>query len=77
MEISSVTSKFQATIPFDIRNFLEISKGDKIGFEIDKKSQSVTIKKIKPLDYKFYKSQEAVLADDWLSDEDEEFFKDW
>lgn len=77
MEITSVTSKYQATIPFDIRNFLEISKGDKIGFEIDEKTQSVTIRKIKPLDYKFHKSQEAVLADDWLSDEDEEFFKSW
>ncbi len=77
MDITSVTSKYQATIPLEVRKFLGIEGGDKVAFSIDKENKRVTIKKHRPFDYAFHKMQEAVLAEDWLSPEDEEAFKNW
>ena len=73
MHASKLTEKFQATIPRDIRTFLSLRKGDRIGFEI--KDSSVIINKITPLDYEYMKSIEHSMSE-WLSDEDEGAYHD-
>lgn len=68
MDISSVTEKYQATIPAPIRKQLGIKKGDKIRFDIEK-SGKVVLKKIEPLDRMYLTSIETSLAEEWLSPE--------
>jgi antitoxin PrlF len=73
MHASKLTEKFQATIPANIRTFLSLHKGDRIGFEI--KDSSVVINKITPMDYEYMKSIEHSMSE-WLSAEDEEAYRD-
>jgi antitoxin PrlF len=73
MHVSKLTEKYQATIPADIRTFLSLRKGDRVGFEI--KNSSVIINKITPLDYEYMKSIESSMSE-WLSDEDEGAYRD-
>ncbi len=73
MEISKLTSKYQATIPLQIRSFLGLNKGDVIKFEIE--NNHVLLEKARPIDWQFIKFVENTL-DEWNSDEDDETFRD-
>ena len=75
MDISSVTEKGQATIPIGIRKRLGLKKGDKVVFDVEKNGK-VVVKKAQPLDRRHLTIVEQCLAEEWLSDEDEEAFKD-
>ncbi len=74
MADSKLTSKFQATIPQDIRSLLDLKAGDRIIFEVNKDKQ-VTIKKATPLDLMYLRSVESTLAE-WNSQNDEEDYRD-
>jgi AbrB family looped-hinge helix DNA binding protein len=74
MQTTSVTEKFQATIPLAIRHHLGVKKGDKIAFDIDKFG-TVTIKKAPAIDVSKLTVVEQCLAEEWLSDEDEAAFR--
>lgn len=74
MDISSVTEKGQATIPIGIRKHLGIQKGDKVVFDVEK-SGKIVLRKAKTAISKLT-IVEQCLAEEWLSDEDEEAFKD-
>lgn len=72
MSSSKLTSKFQATIPKEIRTLLHLKSGDTIIFEVvDKKA--IVIKKAKPIDKEYLRSIQNTLTE-WDSDEDEENF---
>lgn len=73
MEISKLTTKYQATIPQAVRHYLDLHKGDGISFFIE--NQCVIIKKTKPIDWQFAKFIENTL-DEWNSKEDDESFRD-
>jgi antitoxin PrlF len=73
MEASKLTSKYQATVPKNVRDFLGLEKGDLISFEV-KKGQ-VTVKKISPMDWQFARSLESTFSE-WQSDNDEEAYRD-
>lgn len=77
MEVSTVTSKYQATIPLSIRKILKIDKGDKLVFNYNRETESVTISKAKNVDKNFILAQEKLLSAEWLSEKDDEFFKNW
>lgn len=77
METTTITSKYQATIPLSIRKILGIEKGDKLNFNYDKETESVTISKAKKVDKNFILAQEKLLSVEWLSEKDDEFFKNW
>lgn len=77
MLITSLTSKHQATIPLEVRKFLDLKGGDKVIYEIDHKSNTVILKKVSSFDIEFHKMQEGALAEDWLSAEDERAFGTW
>lgn len=72
MTTAKVTSKYQATIPLVIRQFLNISGGDAVSFEIQE--DKVILNKIDPADYEFFKALEPTLGE-WSSKEDDELFK--
>ena len=74
MSDSKLTSKFQATIPQDIRALLNLKSGDRVIFEITKEKR-VEIRKATKLDMAYLKSLEATLSE-WSSAHDEEDFRD-
>ncbi len=70
---SKMTSKHQATIPEEIRDYLGLDKGDHVAFEI--KKGKVVLRRISPLDVEFAKSLQRTLSE-WESDNDEEAYRD-
>jgi AbrB family looped-hinge helix DNA binding protein len=71
---STLTSKFQATIPLDIRRFLELHQGDKVQFVVEK--DRVLIQKAPPMDQEYFAAVASGLQE-WLSDADNEVFGTW
>lgn len=74
MSNSKLTSKFQATIPQDIRAMLKLKAGDKIMFEVTPNKQ-VVIKKALPADIAYLKALESTLSE-WNSENDDEDYDD-
>ena len=73
MEVSKVTSKFQATVPADIRKALGIKAGDTIAWEVQ---GGVATVRLLPRDLKGWDPLTWLsFADEWLSPEDEEAFR--
>jgi antitoxin PrlF len=71
--ISKVTSKYQATIPKEIREVLRLAKGDHVRFDVD--GDVVTLYRATPLDLAYLRGLEDTLSE-WLSDADEEAYRD-
>lgn len=74
MSNSKLTSKFQATIPQDVRATLKLKAGDQIIFEITK-NKEVVIKKATPKDIAYLRSLDATLTE-WNSKNDDEDYRD-
>ena len=72
MRTSKLTSKFQATIPKEVRKTLQLGAGDSIIFLIEKDG-SVTLKKVRPLDIEYLKALNQTLTE-WDSEDDDEAF---
>ena len=72
---SKLTTKCQATIPEKIRGILDLHPGDSVVFEVAK-DQKVFIRKATPLDYEFFQALEGTLVSEWLSEHDEEAYRD-
>lgn len=73
MTIRKITEKYQTTLPLEVRKFLDIHPGDRVGFEID--NGKVTLKKVTPLDFEFTQALEGTLIE-WNSKEDDEAYND-
>lgn len=73
MSSSKLTSKFQTTIPKDIRDKLNLKSGDTIVFKIVD-DKTIVIKKAKNFDKEYLKATQNTLSE-WESDEDEQAFK--
>lgn len=74
MSNSKLTTKFQATIPQDIRTLLKLKAGDQIIFEVTQDKQ-VIIKKATPRDVAYLKALESTLSE-WNSKYDDEDYYD-
>ena len=72
---SKLTTKCQTTIPEKIRSILDLHAGDTVVFEIAK-DQKVSIRKATPIDYQFAQALEGTLVSEWLSEYDEEAYRD-
>jgi antitoxin PrlF len=70
---SKLTSKYQTTIPQEIRDLLLLRKGDEVIFEIE--DGQVLIRKATALDLDYLSSVESTLSE-WNSENDEEAYKD-
>ena len=73
MRISKLTTKYQTTIPSEIRKKLDLHSGDKVGFEI--KNDRVYLVKIAPFDADYHQALESTLSE-WGSEEDDEAYND-
>ncbi|MEM9136369.1 MAG: AbrB/MazE/SpoVT family DNA-binding domain-containing protein [Cyanobacteria bacterium P01_F01_bin.42] len=73
---SSVTQKYQATIPLKVREQLNIQAGDKIVFE-QKDDDTITVRKkvVYPLDWDYLSALEGTLGE-WNSPEDDAAYGD-
>ena len=72
LTVSSLTSKFQATIPREVRARLQLKAGDKVRFIVTEQGD-VVLKKATPLDVAYLADVETTLSE-WNSPEDEEAF---
>jgi antitoxin PrlF len=70
---SKVTSKYQATIPRDVREFLNLKKGDKVAFQIKSKKDQVIIKRLDSSEEEYLKAVSDTLLE-WSSLEDDEAY---
>jgi antitoxin PrlF len=73
---SSVTQKYQATIPLKVREQLGIQAGDKIVFE-RQDDETIVIKKkvLSSMDWDYLRAVEGTLSE-WNSPEDNEAYAD-
>lgn len=72
---STVTTKFQATVPKAVRAYLGIGRGDRIIYDVDERHHLVTIRKASASDMDYLKSIESTLAE-WNSSLDDEAYAD-
>lgn len=74
MEVSKVTSKFQATVPADVRHALGIQAGDRLAWAV---RDGVATVRLLPRDLKGWDPLTWLsFSDEWLSPEDAEAFRD-
>jgi antitoxin PrlF len=71
MIISRLTSKYQATIPGQVREILGVGRGDSIAFSI--LDGKIVLEKVEPVDTDFHHMLDRTL-NDWNSPEDDDAF---
>lgn len=71
MKASKLTSKYQATVPKEVREFLGLASGDGLQWEIE--DDHVVVKKLSKLDLEWHKAVEMTLQE-WNSPEDDEAY---
>jgi len=73
MSSSKLTSKFQATIPKEIRDKLNLKSGDTLVFKV-LDNKTIVVKKAKSFDKEYLKAVQNTLSE-WDSSEDDQAFK--
>jgi antitoxin PrlF len=73
LQTSKLTSKYQATVPTQVRKALKLSSGDLVGFEVN--GNEVKLVRVSPLDVAFAQALEGTLQE-WSSAKDDQAFKD-
>jgi antitoxin PrlF len=68
LQLSKLTSKYQASIPTKVRQILQLKAGDMVGFEIN--GDEVRLRRATPLDLAFTQALEGTLSE-WASPEDD------
>ena len=68
-----LTSKYQATIPKEIRKHLHLESGDEILYELQP-DQTVLVRKTSPLDLDYLQALNSTM-NEWESEEDEQSYK--
>ena len=71
MKASKLTSKYQATVPKEVREFLGLSAGDGLQWEIE--DDHVVVKKLSKLDLEWQRAVEMTLSE-WSTPEDEKAY---
>ncbi len=72
MPVSTLTAKYQATIPRQVREALQVSAGDRIEFLIDAR-YGVRVRRAPPRDADL-QALEATLAPEWESPDDDDAY---
>ena len=71
--VSTLTSKYQTTVPVVVREALCLEKGDVLAFEIAD-GGAVTVRKAVALDQAFADALQSQLSE-WATDEDDEAYR--
>ena len=69
---SKVTTKYQTTIPKEIRAKLDLKAGDYVLFE--DRNDEIIIRKVTSVDWQYLKSVSPTLEAEWLSAADEKAY---
>lgn len=72
MLASKVTTKYQTTIPLEVREKLGIRQGDMVAFELE--NGVVRLRRVVPLDVEYAKALADTLGE-WSSENDEEAYR--
>lgn len=73
MLASKVTTKYQTTIPLEIRELLGIRQGDMVAFEVE--NGVVCLRRVLPMDVEYARALAGTLSE-WASENDEEAYRD-
>ena len=73
-KLSKLTTKYQATIPKEVRVKLGLKAGDRLMFV--EKDGEMTIKKVEGVDWQYLQAVSPTLEPEWLSEEDERAYAD-
>ncbi len=73
MLATKLTSKYQATVPREVRKVLDLKQGDRLKFEI--KNDVVILKKALPPDLDYLRSLNDSLSE-WNSSDDDDAYRD-
>jgi len=73
VQTSKISSKAQITLPRKVREALGAKTGDLIVYEVE--SDTVRLKRLEPFDAAFHHALSSTL-DEWVTEEDEEAFRD-
>ena len=73
-QLSKLTTKYQATIPKEVRTKLGLKAGDRLMFV--EKDGEMTIKKVEGVDWQYLQAVSPTLQPEWLSEEDERAYAD-
>jgi len=73
MLASKVTTKYQTTIPLEVREKLGIQQGDMVAFELE--NGVVRLRRVVSLDVEYAKALAGTLSE-WASENDEEAYHD-
>lgn len=68
-----LTSKYQATVPKEIRKHLHLESGDQIVYEL-LADNTVLVRKISPLDLDYLEALNSIM-NEWESEEDAKAYK--
>ena len=71
MELTTLTSKGEVTVPKAMRDVLGLKRGDVLSWELD--DQSVRLRVVSPVDLDYLREVESGLSE-WASDADEVAF---
>lgn len=72
MLASKVTTKYQTTIPLEVREKLGIQQGDMVAFELE--NGVARLRRVVPLDVEYAKALAGTLSE-WASENDEEAYR--
>jgi len=75
MPVSTLTSKYQATIPRAVREALALAYGDRIEFSVDPGGE-VRVRKFVDAEREYLRAIETVLSPEWLGEDDEKAYRD-
>lgn len=70
---AKLTSKYQATVPMEIREHLHLKKGDSIVYEL-LPDNTVIVRKTSPLDLQYFHALNTTM-NEWESEDDEQAYK--
>lgn len=71
---TKLTQKYQATIPREVRELLDLSTGDRVEFEIVDGGKQVIIRKYQATEDEQYARALQETLTEWASKEDEEAY---
>lgn len=71
---AKLTSKYQATVPKEIRNHLHLESGDEIMYEL-LSDDTVILRRKLPFDMEYHIALDSIM-NEWGSEEDERAYKD-
>lgn len=75
MPVSTLTSKYQATVPKAVREALQVGAGDRIEYLIER-GGAVRLRKAPPAAEGELQALEATLAPEWNSPDDDAAYAD-